>query len=173
MYKIGIIGHSPEHFSVPSSEDVQRSIGRTIDLLSYQYGGDDNKVLFNIVFETGVGLWAAEAAIEQDRNYHLFMPQPFEQMVDNWLDEQRDSATKCFHNAYSITICNWPANVAYTAAYDAVVVDSNFTICYWIGKKQGHTYDAITYGLTQNKMMLDGIHDLKLITNEDIKRKRK
>jgi hypothetical protein len=172
MYKIGIIGHSPEHFSVPSQEDVQRIIGRTIDLLSFQYGGAD-KVLFNIVCETGVGLWAADLAFQQQYKYHLFLPFPFENISEGWLDEQTDLGRKCFANAKSITICNMPGATSYLSPFKQVVDESNFTICYWIGKKQGKTFDAIDHALNNNKMVLDGLHELKLLTNEDLKRKRK
>ena len=180
MHKIGIIGHSPEHFeyfSTPSANEVKSLLNNTIDLLRFQYGSfnslciERDKIVFNMVCEPGVGLWAAESAMAQGANYHLFLYFPFEMTSEDWLPEQNSLANTCISNAYSMTICNMPGATICQNPYQKVVDDSNFTICYWIGKKQGKTFNAIDYALHNNKMVLDGLHDLKLLTYKDLERK--
>jgi hypothetical protein len=162
MYKIGITGHSPEHYS--DSEHVMSSIEQTIDLLGFQYG---ENTIFNILGETGAGLWAADIARNKNFKYHLFLPYSFEQTCEHWYDEQKNVLLKCCNRAFSITTC-YSDNSHENDSYKFLIEDSNFIICYWIGKKQGKTFDAIKYSLKNNKLALNGLDDLKLLTNTDI-----
>jgi hypothetical protein len=171
MYKIGIIGHSPEHFSDPKPEDVCRSIGNIIELLRFQYG---ENVIFNTVGETGIGLWTAEECLKKETRckYHIFMPCYLQVTSDGWLENQAELLEKCYNNAYSITVCS---NIKSTnkeeelESYRRLIDDSNFVICFWVGKKQGKTFEAIKYALSTNKMVLNGLDKLCLLTNEDIR----
>lgn len=168
MYKIGIIGHSPEHFSF--CEETIKNIEDVIGLLSFQYGQDNNSVIFNILGEIGTGIWAAkyirDSAVSK---YHMFLPYSQEIVSKDWYDEQKVELTELYNKAYSITICNQP----WAYALKNLVDDSNFVVCFWTGKKQGNTFHAIEYALKSNKMVLHGLNGLKLITNDDIKKSTK
>jgi len=179
MYKIGIIGHSPEHFSVPSAEEVQKTIRSTIDLLATQYGAE--QVMFNVAGDIGVGLWAAEICMENADtdvlannkcNYHMFMPYVPERTADGWFEYQVEMLRECYTKAKAITVCNTDKD-AQLESLKQIVNDSNFIICFWIGKKQGKTFETIKYALEKNKMVLNGLSELKMVTNEDLKRARK
>ena len=168
MYKIGIIGHSPEHFSNPEPEDVRGIIGRTIEVLYFQYG---EGVIFNIAGEIGVGLWAAEECLNQNARYkyHMFIPYPLETMSQDWYKYQVELLNECYNKAYSITVCGqMKGNIEKHETYKRLIDDSNFIICFWIGKRQGKTFEAIKYALSVNKMVLNGLDQLRLITNKDI-----
>lgn len=178
MYKIGIIGHSPEHFSVPSAEEVQKTISGTIDLLASQYGTEP--VMFNVSGDIGVGLWSAELCMEKAEaetehnfkcQYHIFMPYLPEKTSEDWFENQIASLKKCYANAKAITICN--ADNAQLESLKQLVDDSNFVICFWIGKRQGKTFETIKYALEKNKMVLNGLNELKMVTNDDVKKARK
>ena len=92
--------------------------------------------------------------------YHLFLDRPIEQTGLEWYDEQRDRLQVCYNAAYSITMM--------PEGYKSLVDDSNFIICFWAGNKQGQTYSAIRYALSVGKLVLNGLDELKLITNKDI-----
>lgn len=173
MYKIGIIGHTPEHFSVVSPEEIQNMIKQTVELLSYQYSNADNgpwDLTFNMVCRPGIGLWAADVVRAKALNYHLFLPFSYDIISKDWLDSQVELGNTCVQKAYSMTVCNMPKAFSYQSPEQKIIDDSNFTICYWVGKKQGVTYNALSYALRHNKMILDGFHDLKMITKKDWER---
>ena len=170
MYKIGIVGHSPENISMPEDK-VKRTIRQTIDLLNYQYNTD---VIFNVMGEIGVGLWAAEECIDLPNDhdgtpfrYHIFLPYPQEMTAEYWYDDQKELLRKCCNNAYSITTCEFQRGLS-GHSYQDLVFDSNFLICFWTGKKQGKTFETIRFALQNNKIVLNGLHELKLITNKNI-----
>jgi uncharacterized phage-like protein YoqJ len=171
MYKIGIIGHSPEHFSNPTPDEIVSKIKDAIELLRYQYKDADH-LIFNVAGETGVGLWAAEYCMNEVLNYHMFLPFVPDKTSENWLDEQKALLNACYNPANAITICNDENEDFVDASLKQIVDGSNFTICFWVGKKQGKTYDIIQYALANNKIVLNGLDGLRLVTNEDLYRKR-
>jgi len=175
MYKIAIIGHSPENLTISSEEKMRSSIKEMIDTLFHQYGSD---VIFNIVGKVGVGLWAAEECLPKFTDYmsyykyHLFLPFPQEITSEDWLDEQKLLLQKCCSGARAITICNSTKNISENghSAYKEAINDSNFVVFFWTGARQGDTFDSIKYALANNKMSINALKDLKLITNKDIKK---
>jgi len=172
MYKIGIMGHSPEYFSLP--EDKIRDLLReTIGLLVYQY----KDVIFNIDADIGAGLWAADECLHSGGvfdgpvYYHLFLPYPLEITSEDWYDDQKELLKNCCNHAHSITICEAGKPASISSVYQPgceIVQDSNFTIFYWNGMKQGHTFQAIKHALESNKVAINGLDDLKLITSQHL-----
>ncbi|KKN00415.1 hypothetical protein LCGC14_1138030 [marine sediment metagenome] len=165
MYKIGIIGHSPDHFS--DRQSVQRTVVRTIDRLGLQYG--ESEVVFNIAGEIGIGLWASSECLNRIYKYHLFLPYSLEDTCQHWYDDQKSTLDMNFKHAYSLTTC-YPNTEWADKSYELLIDDSNFVVCFWTGRKQGKAYDAIRYALRTNKLALHGLDELKLITNIDVKK---
>lgn len=163
MYKIGVIGNGPERFVF--KDRVLRSIERTIDLLVYQYGD----VVFNVKAAIGVGLWVAETCFVQERKYHLFLPFRLDKTSEHWYEAQSKILAEAFNRAYSLTICH-PDDTVDEHTYQRLIDESNFVVCFWAGNKSGCTADAIRYGLENNKIMLDGLNELKLLTNRDLRK---
>jgi len=169
MYKIGIIGHGPERFD--DLQKVQRLVGNTIDLLGFQYGGEDD-VVFNIKGSIGVGLWSAEECIDRDYRYHLFLPYSAKKTSKHWYDDQQRQLLNQYNRAYSLTICN-PDRTGNVEAYEYLTDNSNFVVCFWNGIKQGKTANTIEYAIDNNKIVLNAMNDLKLVTKRDLIRKKK
>lgn len=170
MYRIGIVGHTPEHFQEP--EATSRAVGRTMDLISYQY---DNEVVYNIPGNIGVGLWAANKCLEEPYRYHLFLPFPLDITATHWYDEQKEQLTKAFSYAYALSVMETEqtsTNIS-NMVNEHIVDNSNFIIAFWMGKKQGHTFEAIEYALDNNKLVLNAFKDLRLITNNDTRKARR
>ena len=167
MYKIGIIGHGPEYFGA-DSEKIKRAIRDTINLLGFQYGNND--VIFNVAGEIGVGIWSLNQLYEYKFKYHLYLPYSIENTCEHWYEEQKETLRRASSKAYSITCCYPGLEIKKSENnyYNFLVDNSNFVICFWIGKRQGKTYNAIRYSLENNKLILNGLNDLKLITNKDI-----
>ena len=161
MHKIGIIGHSPEHFS--DNNLTKRCVEQTIDLLLFQYGHDD--VLFNIVGEIGIGLWASEFCLKNNIKYHLYIPFVAEETSKHWFNDQKEVLKECLSKAYAITISNpVRTNDFSEKEFKQMVDDSIFLVCFWNGKKQGRTYDSINYAMNSSKLVISAFDGLKLVT---------
>jgi hypothetical protein len=165
MHKVGIIGHSPEHLH--HIDDVRSSIRKTIDLLNFQYA---EQLMYNIIGDIGIGLIAAEECIESESIYHIFLPYTLEKTTQHWYKDQKDKMLMCYGKARGITICQVSSDET-NNMHERLVEESSFIICFWVGKKQGKTFETIKYALQNNKLVLNGFDDLKLITNIDLKRK--
>lgn len=168
MYKIGIIGHGPERLEDP--DKVQRLVGYTIDLLALQYGEDE--IVFNIRSSIGVGLWATEECIDRDYKYHLFLPYSVEKTSEHWYEDQQQTLLNQYQRAYSLTICN-PDSHGSENEHKQLIDNVNFVVCFWRGIKQGETASAIRYALENNKLVVNAMNDLKLVTNLDFRKETK
>lgn len=165
MYKIGIIGSGPERFSDPDAP--RRIIHTVVDILGFQYGKDET--VFNVKGNIGVGMWAVESCMELDYKYHLFLPFSLEKTCMHWYEDQREQLRRQFDHAYSITISH-PDLVQDDNTYHHLVDVSNFIVCFWAGNKNGQIFSAIQHAFKKNKIVLNGLNELKLITNKDISR---
>lgn len=185
MYKVGIIGHSPENFA--DQDSVIRSIKRIVDLVYHQYGKlnyhfnrdgimehINNSLVVNIPATLGAGMWAGKACLENNIKYHLFLPFPHEITSQFWYDNQKSDLNALFRGSYETSTQSFDQNDGDKAIFitnKAVIDNSNFTVAFWEHGRLGKTSEAIKYALANNKLILDGMNDLKLITNEDFKRR--
>lgn len=165
MYRIGIVGHTPEY--IPNPDTVKTKINHVMDLIRYQYGED---LVFNIAGDIGVSEWAANTCIERKYRYHFFLPYPVEDMENLWYPEQLQAVENHFRTAWATTI-SFPRYVHGASLelqnYQHLVDASAFVICFWKGMKAGITADTIRYALSQHKLVVNGLDDLKLITAKD------
>jgi hypothetical protein len=175
MYKVGIIGHTFEELD--DLEKITRSMHNTIELLNHQYGGSEfgeSNLILNLGAERGLELLAGEYCLEKKIKYHLFLSNRPEIFTDDtWFDDQRNKFNKQFNNAFSATICSSSLvkKVADEIARDKLLVnDSNFIVYFWSGKKTGRVYESMIYALNTNKIALNGTDNLKLITNDDLRK---
>jgi hypothetical protein len=167
MYRIGIIGHGPEVFS---DDEYQAVVKRIIVLLSNQYSED---LIFNIGSEIGVEHIAMEQCLKHNCHYHLFLPAQLDNVGKFWYERQQIDLRKYFEKARGVTISmKEMTSEAEKENYKQLIDHSNFLVCFWIGKKQGRTADAIRYALSTNKLTLNGLNDLRLITNYDFTKRK-
>ena len=164
MYRIGIIGHRPEYLS--DHDKIISKVDRVIDLISYQYGKD---LIINVSGETGIEQWAAEICMKKEIKYHLFLPCHPDLLSLEWYENQKKLLSDCFKKSWATTIYSYEySKDAERKNYEHIIKMSDFVICFWNGMKQGSTFDCVLYSLGQNKITLNGLNDLKLITNEEI-----
>ena len=166
MYRIGIIGPGPER--IADHDKMIRNIGLTIDLLVYQYDNDDAGTIFNIGSNIGVDHWAIDYCLNNGIKYHIHMPALPAKVSEHWYNYQRDNLDRFFNHARATTVCT--SELSSGAIYESdqnLIDNSNFVVCFWLGIKQGRTANAIKYALSTNKLMLNGLSELKLITNND------
>ena len=169
MYNIGIIGHSPEHFK-QDHETIRRAVGHTIDLLVNQYGEDE--IVFNIIGDIGVGLWAALHCLNEGYKYHLFLQYPEKDTSQHWYSDQANDLRMCYDGCFALSIGSPVPDAEEKKEYHTLVDISNFIICFWIGKKQGKTFDIIKHAIEVGRPVLHGFDNLRLITNADIRGKK-
>jgi len=165
MHKIGIIGHSVEYLG-SDIEKIKASINYTIDLLIFQYGRSE--LVFNICGRPGVSDWVAEECMKNKYKYHLYLPYPEDQTSQHWYNNQKASLAAHYKNAYAVTVCS-PNTYCEDTSHERLVDGSNFVVCFWVGKKQGQTFEAIKHALYSNKIVVNALSNLKLITVADFK----
>ena len=164
MYRVGIVGHRPEY--VPDQKLMTNTIDRVIDLISYQY---DEDLIINVGGEIGVEQWTSEICGQRNVKYHLFLPCHPDLLSVEWYEDQKRVLDNCFKKSWATTVYSHEySREAEVKNHEHVVNMSDFIICFWNGMKQGTTFNSIIYALKQNKITLNGLNDLKLITNEDI-----
>jgi uncharacterized phage-like protein YoqJ len=162
MHKIGIIGHSAEYF--PEKEPIKQIIENTISLINFQYG---ENLLINLDGNIGVSHWVADVCLTLGIKYHLFLPSPPEEVYKYWYEGQQQDLSKYFGSSWANTICSPKYNKSNN---NVLLVDSSsFVICFWMGKRQGSTFDCIEYCLQTNKLVMNGLNDLKMLTSDDLK----
>lgn len=167
MYRIGIVGHTPDIFVHAEEERVKE----TLDILSFQYG---DELVYNISVNIGVGLWAAKHCLATDKKYHLFLPYLPDVLSEHWYQEQKDELESVYNYADALSVIK-PTTEDKRGFFDNtvnehIVENSNFTMVFSDGRKQGHTYDTIQYSFENNRMVIDGF-TMKIITKEDAERK--
>lgn len=166
MYKIGIIGQTPDVFSAFEKERVTE----TMNVLSFQYGDD---LVYNIPIDIGVGLWSAKHCYDTGKKSHVFLAYPPSVISEHWYDEQTEDLNIVYLNARAITVIKNVDNNNFglyeNTANEMVVDDSNFVIVFWDGRKQGSVFDTIRYAFDMHKMVIDGF-SMKLLTVDDTNR---
>jgi len=164
VYRVGVIGHSPEYYS--DRDAVARAVDRTIDLIFYQYKED---LIINASGNIGVGHWAMASCLDRNIKYHIFLQCMPDIISLEWFSDQKESLNCYFKNAWSTTICEFNYKKELNEKhYEHLVDTSDFIICFWNGMKQGEVHSAIKYAFKKNKLVVDGMDQLKLITNERI-----
>lgn len=185
MYKVGIIGHSTENFI--DQDSAARSVKRAIDLVYHQYGRlnhflnidgmieyRNDSLVINIPATLGAGLWAGLACLESKVKYHLFLPFPHEITSQFWYDGQKAELNSLFRCSYETSTQSFDTidgDKAIMATNRAVIDNSNFIIAFWEQGRVGKTADSIKYALNSNKLVLNGMEELELITNADFKKR--
>lgn len=162
MYKIGIIGSLQNRFK--DADKAHRRLDEVMELLEFQY---HSEMTFNIAGDIGTGLWAIDKCMAKDYKYHLFLPCELDETSTHWYEDQQQLLQKGYNNANSISICS-SSGPDYEKTYKQIVDDSNFLVCFWGGSKQSEIYGTIGWAFTTNKMILDGLNELKMMTYEGV-----
>lgn len=165
-YKIGIIGHGPETFH----NNVDNAISNALDLLFNQY--KDN-LIFNIGSNIGVEHYSIKMCIKNHYKYHLYLPTSQDITSRHWYQSQQDDLKEYFNKSNAVTIIsNNLSQSSVMDSYKQLVDHSNFIVCFWVGKKQGKVADVIKYALKTNKLVLNGLDDMRLVTNNNFSKNR-
>ena len=165
MHRVAIIGHRAGTFHI-DEELLKSKTMVALEIMAFQY---DKDLVLLADGEPGVGHFAINNAKELGVKYHMFLPCPLGLVGGSWLDEQRESFKQHFNGSYSTTICSSKLTADSEVQRDHSMVDtSNFVICFWEGRHQGRTYEAIKYALKNNKLVLNGLDELKMISNNDM-----
>jgi uncharacterized phage-like protein YoqJ len=166
MHNIGIFGHNISDLA-GDLDGAKKAVCSALDTIKIQYG---KSLSINLDGEIGIGHIAGEYAKVIKVKYHMFIPCPVELIGEEWYDEQRASLERQLNTSSATTIIGSRLTKNNFTARDQKVIDSSsFVICFWNGKKQGRTFDMIKYSLLTNKLVLNGLNDLKLVSAVDTK----
>lgn len=160
---IGFFGHTPDDFS--NREEVKAQVFSIVEQVGSEHGSD----LF-CLFEPQIGVpqWACEAALELGIPYGLYLPIPAEQWATYWYSEQKETLLRQCQHASSVYVANCnpeiQTNKKYFSSMERLVDDADALVFFWLGKKQGHTYNAVKYGDKKNKIMHNAFLDMDLIS---------
>lgn len=89
MYKVGIIGHSLEDLNRCDFE-YEFKLSHILSLIKEQY---DN-VVFNIIGNTGIGMYSGNQLQLLNYKYHVFLPFQLSKTYKNWYFEQQEQLKK-------------------------------------------------------------------------------
>lgn len=177
MHKIAVIGNRPENIRTVDIDNLRFKIDSAIELLSWQYSHE--QFMFNMVGERGVCQWAIEKCIKEQLGdpsgfrYHLFLPFMADETSKFWYDDQKQFLLTAFENASATTIVfptlGYNPDVL-VEAEKAAIKNSSFVLAFWSGQKQGKTYQAMQYAMRTNKLVLDGLRDLRMITKHTLRK---
>lgn len=166
MHNIGIFGHNISDLA-SDPDNASRAIRTTLDTIKVQYG---KNLSLNLDGEIGVGHIAGEYAKAIKVKYHMFIPCPPESIGEEWYEEQRSCLARQLSSSSATTIIGSKLTKSNLMARDQKIIDSSsFVICFWNGKKQGRTFDMIKYALLANKLVLNGLDELKMVSAVDTK----
>lgn len=168
MYKIGVIGHTPEYLS--EHKEIKSLVNSTLELIQHQYGED---LIIQLAGDIGVAEWAADSCIQNKIKYHLFLPFPPKYTEMLWFDDQFHKLEEHFNFAWSTSIAIPKYNQNIDAEtrlenYRRLVSNSRFIIVFWNGMKQGTTFESIKYALENNILVINAMRERQMVTNEDI-----
>ena len=170
---IAVTGHRPDAFLVShySVDSVIRIADNAVCVLKREFGED---LKFNLGAAIGVDQWVGMACIENNVNYHMYLP--FHPAVQSkyWTSEQKIELDRQLKLASGINIVEPNINAEY-APYlyqernEKMIDNADFVVAFWVGKKRGGTYHAINYGLKQSKFVFNALNDFRLICKDDLK----
>jgi hypothetical protein len=167
MHNVCVFGHKTGDLHLPY-EQVEGHIKSVLDILKFQY---DSTLCLKVDGEIGVGQSVTKIAQELGIRYHIFLPCPIELLGGDWFEEQAKQLERDYKLAYSTTLLATELTDYSLKERDYHMIGAcSFAICFWEGKKQGRTYDLINYALHTNKLILNGLQDLQLVTKKDTKR---
>lgn len=171
MRKVAITGHRPDvfiqsHYKIESLEYIADN---TAWLLKQEYGDELELCLGGTI---GVDQWMGRMAIKHKIKYHLFLPFLPQIQSKYWNQKQKDELDAQLKLASGITIID-PDNeyniVNYHKRNIEMINSSDFVVAFWAGKKQGGTFSAIKYALSQSKLVLNALDELRPIFKQDLK----
>jgi len=174
MVKIAITGHRPDAFLVShyTPEMVKHIADGIVCSMAREYGKD---LCFNLGGAMGVDLWVGEACIEHNVKFHLYLPFHPTIQARYWSDDLKAELDRQMQKAVGIDIVDPdPKSTYHVARYqerNKCMVDSaQFVIAFWVGKRRGGTFNAMKYALSQSKVVLNAIDELRPQFKEDLKR---
>lgn len=133
----------------------------------------EENLIFNIGGAIGVDSWVAQTCIEQKVKYHLYLPMLSELQSKYWTEEQKEDLNIQLTKASAINIFDSSGEYKVWSYHerDKMMVDnSNILVAFWVGKRQGGTYNTIKYALKQSKFTLNALNELKPIFSEQLKK---
>lgn len=164
MIKIGIIGHSPEHFS--NIKSVCYDIENAIKIIERQHNKEKD-IRFLLNCEPGIGQWFCNIVIENSLPYEVYLTSTPEKSSLYWTDEQTNCFNDQINKSKAVHTNNAESNHQSCINRDIKLIkDSQWLLFFWNGKHQGLTYEAIKYAVMSNKMVYNGLGELKLVDKE-------
>lgn len=171
VYQVGITGHRPDRYK--DAQAAEKLCRETIATIDYQYY-DAGQLYFNLGGCIGADQWAGAACIDLDIDFNLFLPFPPNIQAQYWYDYQKEELERQVDHCSGLTIVGEEYKVANYFIRDRMIVDnSDFIICFWEGCLQGGTYQTIKYAVNNNKIVLNALDNLSLVSREQFRPKPK
>ena len=167
--RITITGHRPDDFLVShySIDTIRRIADDIVCVLKRQY--DD--VVFNLGGALGADQIVGDVCLEHNVPYHVFLPFSASEMTKYWKQEDKDNLQKQLESASGISVCDpYFNNSAYQKRNIQMVDNSAFVVAFWVGKKQGGTFNCMNYALKQSKFVFNALNELRPVFNEDLRK---
>ena len=146
-------------------------IDNVVAALKREYG---EELSFNLCGSVGTGHWAARSCIEHNIPFHVYLSFTSEVISQHWSESQKQDLNNQINNARSCSIVDPVSNSWIAGRFqeknEQMIDNANFVISFWVGKRQGQTFDAMNYALEQSKFVFNGLDALRPIFKENLGR---
>lgn len=154
--QIGITGHRPSGFANKSA--ALEIAGQVVSYCKHIF----HNVEFNLGGCIGADMWVAQACVEQDVPYRLWLPFPVDIQAKMWAADERQALAQHALLAKEVSIVGQHYKVANYHIRDQQIVDnSHLIICFWEGRRSGGTYNTIKYALKSGRQVLNAMNELQ------------
>lgn len=147
-----------------------RIVDDTACILKREYG---DELQLNLGGAIGIDQMMGAAAIEHEIRYVLYLPFKPEIQAKYWKPKQRAELDRQMSRAAGITIVN-PNEEYHPRWYherDRLMVnEADFTVGFWVGRRQGGTFETMKYSLRQSKMVVNAMDRMRLVFKQDLER---
>lgn len=154
--QIGVTGHRPTGFA--NVEYAKEIANLLVEYCAHTFHNAE----FNLGGCIGADMWVAQACIEKNISYNLFLPFPADIQGKFWTREEAELLLSHALRAKSTSIVGKVYRPANYHIRDRQIVDkSHIMICFWEGRKSGGTYNTIKYALRTGRQVLNAMNELQ------------
>jgi len=170
--KIAITGHRPDTFLISHYliDTVKRIASDTVCVFQREFKDD---LMFILGGALGADQYVGMGCIEHNTPYKMYLPFHPIMQTKYWTKDDRNELDRQLSLAMGIDIIDPNIESVYNAKrYQErnikMVDESNIVVAFWVGRRQGGTFNTIQYALNQSKFVFNALDNNRPIFKDDL-----
>lgn len=169
--RVAITGHRPDAFiqSHYTTNQIQMISDGVVATFKRQY----NDIYFNLGGAIGADQIVGNSCIEANVPYYLYLPAPIEIQGKYWNSNQLNNLKKQADLSSGLNIIDPSGNYNvknYFIRDRKMVDEADIVVAFWVGKRQGGTFETMKYALKQSKFVFNALNELRPVFNVDLEK---